>query len=85
MSTFDYEFAEEFALSNKSLITILDEAIEGEIALEDASIDKVKALLYRVASQVKETAPKPAPPKKTGKVGQRKPKRDKTGESHGST
>lgn len=85
MSTFDYEFAEEFALSNKSLITILDEAIEGEIALEDASIDKVKALLYRVASQVKEAPPKPAPPKKTAKVGQRKPKRDKTGESHGST
>lgn len=78
--TFDYEFAEEFALSNKSLITILDEAIEGEIALEDASIDKVKALLYRVAAPSK-----PALPKKKVKVGQRSPGRDKVGDGHGAS
>lgn len=83
--TFDYEFAEEFALSNKSLITILDEAIEGEIALEDASIDKVKALLYRVASRAIAEPSKSAPPKKAVKVGQRKPGRDKIGDDHGTS
>lgn len=82
-TTFDYRFAEEFALSNKSLITILDEAIEGEIALEDASITQVKELLYRVASQAIDVPIKPAlPAKKKGKVGQRKPVRDKTGPAH---
>jgi predicted AAA+ superfamily ATPase len=80
--TFDYKFAEEFALSNKSLITILDEAIEGEIALEDASIDEVKALLYRVASNAGSVPLKQRSTRKTIKVGERKPIRDKTGDDH---
>jgi len=84
MHTFDHIFAEEFALSNKSLITILDEAIEGEIALEDASIDKVKALLYRVATKANSVAAQPPAKKKSAKaVGKRKPSRDKTGEEYG--
>lgn len=83
MDTFDYDFAEEFALSNKSLITILDEAIEGEIALEDAGIDEVKALLYRVVSQAIALPAKQPPAKKPAKVGERKPVRDKTGNDHG--
>lgn len=82
MPTFDVSFAEEFALSNKSLITILDEAIEGEIALEDASIDAVKALLYRVASRANAVPAKLPAPKKPAKVGERKPSRDKTGSNH---
>jgi len=90
MRTFDAAFAEEFALSNKSLITILDEAIEGEMSLEDADIDDVKQLLYRVAAKptphpVSTSIPtenEKAKPKKARKVGERKPVRDKTGDHH---
>lgn len=85
MRTFDYTFAEEFALSNKSLITILDEAIEGEIALEDASIDAVKALLYRVATKATSLPAKSPAKKKSAKVGERKPVRDKAGDEYGGT
>lgn len=84
MRTFDYTFAGEFALSNKSLITILDEAIEGEIALEDASIDDVKKLLYRVATKANSLPAKVPAKKKSTKVGERKPVRDKTGDQHGA-
>src|SRR6185369_808045 len=84
MRTFDHTFAEEFALSNKSLITILDEAIDGEIALEDASIDEVKALLYRLAIKASSVPAKLPAKKKSAKVGERKPVRDKTGDEHGS-
>lgn len=84
--TFDAEFCDEFALSNKSLITIIDEAIEGEMMLEDVGLEAVKALLYRVsglkvspregegASSTKAKHPR--------RVGERKPVRDKTGEHH---
>lgn len=90
LKTFDAKFANEFALSNKSLITILDEAIEGEISLEDASMDAVKALLYRVAKQPESDPKKLLPAKyKTQKqnrrVGERKPVRDKTGCHHEKT
>lgn len=83
MQTFDHIFAEKFALSNKALITILDEAIEGEIALEDASIDEVKELLYRVANRSKLVSLNEPAAKRAGKVGERRPVRDKTGNSHG--
>lgn len=88
METFDAAFAEEFALSNKSLITILDEAIEGELSLEDADMDDVKQLLYWVAAK---RMARPLPKtqtnietssKRTRKVGERKPTRDKTGVDH---
>lgn len=84
MATFDTAFAEEFALSNKSLITILDEAIEGEIALEDASIDAVKTLLYRGGSSAPPLPATKHAPKQMARVGERKPGRDKTGDHHGA-
>ncbi len=82
MRTFDHSFAEEFALSNKSLITILDEAIDGEIALEDSSIEEVKALLYQIATKASSLPVKTPAKRSHSKVGERKPVRDKTGESH---
>lgn len=82
MSTFDMAFAEEFALSNKSLITILDEAIEGEIALKDAGVDAVKALLYRVASGANPMSAQQPRANPKSKVGERKPSRDRTGNNH---
>jgi energy-coupling factor transporter ATP-binding protein EcfA2 len=84
-NTFDATFAEEFALSNKSLITILDEAIEGEIDLEDANVNAVKELLYRVASASDRLPAKSKPEsQQRKKVGQRLPVRDKTGVDHGT-
>lgn len=83
MDTFDAKFAEKLSFSNKSLITILDEAVEGEIALEDASIDEVKALLYRVATKANAVPTHLPATKKARKVGERKPVRDKTGGDHG--
>lgn len=89
LDTFDAKFAEEFALSNKSLITILDEAIEGELRLEDVDMSAVKELLYRTA---KLPSPKPGqqrPPEVPApklatkrRVGERQPVRDKTGVGH---
>lgn len=83
--TFDMTFADEFALSNKSLMTILDEAIEGEIALEDTSLTAVKELLFRVVSSANSLPAKKPAPKRTDKVGERKPSRDKTGVDHGKS
>lgn len=80
--TITTQFAEEFSLSNKSLITIIDEAIEGEIALEDASFDAVRSLLYRIKSG-KQLVTAKKPIKKPAKVGERKPTRDKIGDDHG--
>ncbi len=83
--TFDAKFADEFAFPNKSLITILEEAIEGEIALTDAGIDEVKKLLYRVATTAKRAPTTGVPaPKHKKKVGERLPGRDKTGDDHGT-
>jgi Cdc6-like AAA superfamily ATPase len=84
MATFDMAFAEEFALSNKSLITILDEAIEGEIALKDASVDAVKALLYKVAARANPLPARKPTANQTAKVGERKPSRDRIGNDHGT-
>jgi len=89
MKTFDFKFAEEFALSNKSLITILDEAIEGELRLEDVDMTAVKELLYRTARmpppKSRQQPPRQVPTSKPAtkrRVGERKPVRDKTGVAH---
>lgn len=84
METFDKAFTQEFALSNKSLITILDEAIAGEMSLEDVSLDEVKALLYRSPPRTEplstpSTTTMAGKVASTRKVGERKPVRDKTG------
>lgn len=88
MDTFDAKFAEEFAMSNKSLVTILDEAIEGEISLKDVDMAEVKKLLYKIAErQVTESTSQP-PGQQTPKhpqkrrVGERNPTRDKVGSDH---
>ncbi len=80
MPTFDAKFAEEFALSNKSLVTILEETIEGETLLEDAKVEEVKRLLYGVGKQGKANSSAPARPSRP--VGERKPKRDRVGDVH---
>jgi Cdc6-like AAA superfamily ATPase len=84
METFDVEFTEEFALSNKSLLTILNEALDGEELLADVDLEVVKALLYRVAkkSASPRSTPHPDSPKRKRPVGERNPVRDETGMEH---
>lgn len=86
-TTFDAEFAEEFALPNKSLMTIVEEAIEGELSLQDASLDVLKELMYRVTSPnrtfVPPVSPKGPKGRRAGRIGERKPVRDKVGVDHG--
>lgn len=83
MDTFDTAFADDFAMSNKSLITILDEAIIGELRLEDADEGEVRKRMYRTLESGHYPTDK-AIPKSKGKprVGDRKPVRDKTGVDH---
>jgi energy-coupling factor transporter ATP-binding protein EcfA2 len=86
LNTFDTQFADEFAMPNKNLITILEEAIEGELNLEDVGMDAVKELLYRVKSEAlgkKCSSPITVPkPSRQRRVGERKAGRDKTGVHH---
>lgn len=80
--TIDVDFAERYALDNKGLRTIIEEALAGEAKLEDEPLDAIKSLLKdgyaKSSSPVK---PQPAPSKR-GPVGVRKPQRDPVGRHH---
>ncbi len=88
MDTFDTKFTQEFAMPNKSLITILNEAIDGEQRLEDVSLDAVKELIYETVHRreteisASEADKQNSAPSKKVRPGQRKPVRDKTGGDH---
>lgn len=43
--TFDTDFAKRFAMSNKSLLTIIGEALMGEASLQDVGLECLQALL----------------------------------------
>lgn len=87
LATFDAKFADEFAHPNKSLMTIIEEAIEGERNLQDTSLDALKKLMYQgLGLKRQESAPStileiPNVGRK-GRVGERKPIRDKVGVAH---
>lgn len=87
-NTFDARFAEEFALTNRSLITILNEAIEGELSLEDVDMQQVKELLYKVATRPSQGNNRHPPEQNASarplkrRIGERKPGRDKVGVDH---
>lgn len=77
--TVDAEFASRFALDNKGLSTIIEEALAGESKLADVSLDSIKALLTEGIPVI--YAPEDPKKKMTSKrrVGERNPTRDKTG------
>lgn len=79
METFDVEFASKYELSNKSLMTIAAEAMDGEQRLEDTSIEDLKAMLYRSLDQHQPTETSTTKQKRSGRIGTRKPARDKVG------
>jgi predicted AAA+ superfamily ATPase len=81
--TFDMKFASRFALDNKGLRTIIEEAIAGEAKLADESLDGLKDLLQ--SKKIPVQAPALRYVSKTSgnrKVCERKPKRDKVGGGH---
>lgn len=83
--TIDKAFAERYSLSNKSLKTIIEEAMNGEEKLTDVGIEKVEKLLKEGACAEGETE-KPSPARNLGKrgrrVGERLPVRDPVGGAH---
>lgn len=81
MKTFDTDFASRYALDNKGLRTIIEEALAGEAKLQDEPIEDLKSLMEYGAPLIPETPPD-NPPRKRGRVGERKPVRDKTGGFH---
>ena len=81
----DADFADQFALSNKSLRTIIEEALAGEAKLADISLDSVKTLLQDgIAPPIELPVGGHVTKANTARrrVGERKPCRDKTGGSH---
>lgn len=83
--TIDRDFADRFALSNKSVTTIIEEAMNGEEKLTDVEIEKVEKLLKEGAC-AESGAAKPSPAQNLGKrgrrVGERLPVRDPVGGVH---
>lgn len=77
--TFDADFANKFAHSNKSLTTIIEEAMNGEMMLEDVGIDELRSLMQ---NGMRKEEPAPVP-KRNRQPGKRNPTRDSTGERHG--
>lgn len=80
--TIDADFADELALSNKSLRTIIEEALAGEMKLTDVNLDSVKMLLKEGISPIDDHPPTGKYANTKRRVGERKPVRDKTGGSH---
>jgi len=83
--TFDADFADRFALDNKGLRTIIEEALAGEAKLMDEPLDAIQKLLQTGKPQAYkpgDATPSDAPPRKRGRVGTRNPVRDKTGGAH---
>lgn len=83
--TIDTEFASRYALDNKGLSTIVEEALEGESLLEDDSEDKLMNLLRHGLPVGDGEIIVPVSAKNTGKQrrpGTRSPSRDKTGDHH---
>lgn len=82
LKTFDTDFASRFAMSNRCLETIAEEALIGEAKLKDVSLDSLKSLL---ANGFGPTQERPTGNGVSGgrrRVGERNPVRDRTGGSH---
>lgn len=84
MDTFDKAFAAQFALDNKGLRTIVEEALTGEMKIADEPYERITQLLVegnRFTSRF--STPDVVKPKaanrKPGRVGTRKPVRDVVG------
>lgn len=81
--TIDTEFASRFALDNKGLSTIIEEALAGEAKLADVSLDNIKLLLTEgipaVSGPMAHAAKSPI---RKRRVGERNPMRDPIGGFH---
>jgi GTPase SAR1 family protein len=83
LDTFDQEYADRYALDNKGLKTIIEEALYGEIKMEDEPYEDLVKLLIESDSQSTSAESKRLKQKmsteKKPRIGIRKPARDKVG------
>lgn len=80
--TVDTEFTSRFALDNKGLSTIIEEALAGEAKLADVSLDSIKMLLADGIPAVSGPTDPKAKKAPKRRVGERNPVRDQTGGFH---
>lgn len=81
-NTIDVAFADRFALSNKSLRTIIEESMNGEQELSDIGLDEIKKLLTDEATDMADATKSPKEAKSVSnrrRVGERRPVRDPIG------
>jgi hypothetical protein len=76
--SFTMEFADRYALDNKELRTIIEEAMIGELKLQDEDIGGISKLLHSGLSMIASPVSRPKLPAQR-KVGERLPFRDRTG------
>lgn len=85
LDTFDQKYANKFALDNKGLMTIIDEALSGEMKLEDEPYEELVKLLMEPNNQSTPSAPQSVKQKmsteKKSRVGIRNPSRDQVGDN----
>lgn len=77
-SIIDAKFAERFALKNRGLLTIIEEAFLGEERVADVGDDRLFDLLKNGVLLARNGSPLPKKPRRPG---QRNPKRDPVGEA----
>lgn len=87
LDTFDQAFADRFALDNKGLRTIIEEAINGEIKMTDEPYENISKLLLEGhgssnRSPAAITPQQKMSSQKSTRVGTRRPKRDPVGDQH---
>lgn len=84
LDTFDQAYADKYALDNKGLKTIIEEALYGEMKMEDEPYEGLVKLLMEPNNQSTDSAPQSVRQKmsteKKPRIGIRKPARDQVGE-----
>lgn len=85
LDTFDLVYAERYALDNKGLQTIIEEALIGEMKMKDVPFEDLEGLLTNGLNlEVSEPEVKAKPKmstKKGARIGIRKPARDQVGDN----
>lgn len=85
LDTFDVAFADKYAIDNKGLRTIIEEALNGEIKMCDEPYENIESLLINGLSNIAtiegpEIDNRRRPSKRKSRIGTRNPGRDKIGD-----
>lgn len=85
LDTFDVAFADKYAIDNKGLRTIIEEALNGEIKMCNEPYEDIESLLINglsdtATSEEPEVDNRRKPRKRKSRIGTRSPGRDKIGD-----